>query len=125
MNVAGKLVRYRTERWYIAVAVGRSGAAVDSLAGITVTLPKPMTSTAKARGRFGKQDFCYIADEDVYICPAGERLRADMGRKLCGYVYRNPDGTLEDGNEYVAADVFDVHEFSVKQYSLRRLTKRR
>ncbi len=94
-------------------------------AGITVTLPKPMTSTAKARGRFGKQDFCYIADEDVYICPAGERLRADMGRKLCGYVYRNPDGTLEDGNEYVAADVFDVHEFSVKQYSLRRLTKRR
>jgi len=26
-----------------------------------------------------------------------------------------PDGTLEDGNEDVAADVFDVHEFSVKQ----------
>ncbi len=38
-----------------------------------------------------------------------------MGRKFCGYVYRNPDGTLEDGNEDVAADVFDVHEFSVKQ----------
>ncbi len=43
-------------------------------AGITVTLPKPLTSTAKARGRFGKQDFCYVADEDVYLCPAGERL---------------------------------------------------
>ena len=26
-------------------------------AGITVTLPKPMTSNAKAAGRFGKQDF--------------------------------------------------------------------
>ena len=26
-------------------------------AGITVTLPKPMTSNAKAEGRFGKQDF--------------------------------------------------------------------
>ncbi len=38
-----------------------------------------------------------------------------MGRKRCGYVYRNPDRTLEDGNEDVAADVFDVHEFSVKQ----------
>jgi hypothetical protein len=25
--------------------------------GITVTLPKPMTSNAKAEGRFGKQDF--------------------------------------------------------------------
>ena len=28
-------------------------------AGITVTLPKPMTSGAKAAGRFGKQDFVY------------------------------------------------------------------
>ena len=42
--------------------------------GITVTLPKPLTSTAKAQGRYDKQDFRYIADEDVYICPAGERL---------------------------------------------------
>ena len=30
-------------------------------AGITVTLPKPMTSNAKAQGRFGKQDFRYVA----------------------------------------------------------------
>lgn len=43
-------------------------------AGITVTLPKPMTSGAKVKGRFGKQDFVYLADEDVYRCPAGERL---------------------------------------------------
>ena len=43
-------------------------------AGITVTLPKPMTSGAKADGRFGKQDFRYVAEEDVYVCPAGERL---------------------------------------------------
>ena len=43
-------------------------------AGITVTLPKPMTSNSKAQGRFGKQDFRYLAEEDVYICPAGERL---------------------------------------------------
>lgn len=42
-------------------------------AGITVTLPKPMTSGAKADGRFGKQDFRYVTD-DVYICPAGEKL---------------------------------------------------
>jgi hypothetical protein len=32
------------------------------------------TSNAKADGRFGKQDFRYVAEEDVYICPAGERL---------------------------------------------------
>jgi transposase len=29
-----------------------------------------MTSNAKAEGRFGKQDFRYVAGEDVYICPA-------------------------------------------------------
>jgi len=43
-------------------------------AGITVTLPKPMTSNAKAEGRFGKQDFRYVAEEDVYVCPAGQKL---------------------------------------------------
>jgi transposase len=44
-------------------------------AGITVTLPKPMTSGAKSEGRFGKQDFRYVAEEDVYICPANEKLK--------------------------------------------------
>src|SRR6202012_4962257 len=44
------------------------------MAGITVTLPKPMTSGAKAKGRFGKQDFVYSSEEDLYRCPAGERL---------------------------------------------------
>src|SRR6059058_1960536 len=29
-------------------------------AGITVTLPKPMTSNSKSDGRFGKQDFVYL-----------------------------------------------------------------
>jgi transposase len=43
-------------------------------ADITVTMPKPMTSGAKSDGRFGKQDFVYLATEDVYRCPAGERL---------------------------------------------------
>ncbi len=41
--------------------------------GIAVTLPKPMTSGIEARGRFGKQDFVYLSDEDVYRCPAGEK----------------------------------------------------
>src|SRR5674476_11995 len=36
-------------------------------AGITVTLPKPMTSNSKAAGRFGKQDFRYVAEADVYM----------------------------------------------------------
>jgi transposase len=57
-------------------------------AGITVTLPKPMTSGAKAKGRFGKQDFRYIADEDVYICPAGERLTYRYTREEGGLAIR-------------------------------------
>ena len=41
---------------------------------ICVTLPKPVTSGIIAKGRFGKQDFVYLREEDVYRCPAGERL---------------------------------------------------
>jgi transposase len=43
-------------------------------AGITLTLPKPLTSGNRTKGRFVKQDFRYLAEEDAYICPAGERL---------------------------------------------------
>ena len=43
-------------------------------ADITVTLPKPLRSGAKAQGRFGKQDFVYLPEQDVYRCPADERL---------------------------------------------------
>ena len=44
-------------------------------ADITVTLPKPLRSGAKSQGRFGKQDFVYLPEEDVYRCPAGEHLK--------------------------------------------------
>ncbi len=54
-------------------------------AGITVTLPKPMTSNPK---RFGKQDFRYMAEEDVYICPAGERLTHSFTTQEHGLVLR-------------------------------------
>ena len=47
-------------------------------ADITVTLPKPQTSGSKAKGRFVKADFRYVADEDVYVCPAGEKLPRRM-----------------------------------------------
>jgi hypothetical protein len=57
-------------------------------AGITVTLPKPMTSNSKAQGRFGKQDFRYVAAEDVYICPAGERLAYHCTTEEKGLVLR-------------------------------------
>ena len=58
--------------------------------GIAVTLPKPMTSGIEAKGRFGKQDFVYLSDEDVYRCPAGEKLKyyytnEEKGQKLRRY----------------------------------------
>jgi transposase len=43
-------------------------------ADISATLPKPLTSGNRLRGKFVKQDFRYVAEDDVYICPAGERL---------------------------------------------------
>ena len=43
-------------------------------AGISVVVPKPMTSNAAARGQFDKADFAYASEKDVYICPAGENL---------------------------------------------------
>ena len=42
--------------------------------GITPFVPKPLTSGSKAEGRFGKQDFVYVAEDNTYRCPAGQRL---------------------------------------------------
>jgi transposase len=52
---------------------GEEVLACESL-GITPYVPKPLTSGSKAKGRFGKQDFVYLADDDVYRCPAGQTL---------------------------------------------------
>ena len=49
-------------------------------AGIKTLVPKPMTSNSKAEGRFSKLDFIYIARDDEYLCPAGERLRRHQTR---------------------------------------------
>jgi transposase len=46
--------------------------------GVTPYVPKPLTSGAKADGRFGKQDFVYVAGQDAYRCPAGSLLRHHM-----------------------------------------------
>ncbi len=43
-------------------------------AGITALVSKPMTSNAKAEGRFDKDDFVFDAVANEYVCPAGRRL---------------------------------------------------
>ncbi len=47
-----------------------------------------MTSNAKADGRFGKQDFRYLVDRDLYICPAGERLTHRFTSEEHGLILR-------------------------------------
>ena len=59
-------------------------------AGIAAILPKPMTSNAKAEGRFDKSDFIYITKDDEYQCPAGQRAiyrftREENGQQLRRY----------------------------------------
>jgi transposase len=58
-------------------------------AGIIPYVPKPLTSGAKAEGRFGKQDFVYIVEDDEYRCPAGERLTWRFDNVEHGLTLRN------------------------------------
>lgn len=52
--------------------------------GVSALVPKPNTSGARAKGRFEKQDFTYMPEDDTYRCPAGKILTNHMS-------------TIEDG----------------------------
>jgi hypothetical protein len=59
-------------------------------AGTTVFVPKTVTWSATAHGRFGKEDFIYDARTNEYRCPAGERLiwrfsTVERGLKISKY----------------------------------------
>jgi hypothetical protein len=53
-----------------------------------------MTSGAQAEGRFGKQDFVYKPEEDVYHCRAGETLK---------YHYTNVENGLALSRYWITA----------------------
>jgi transposase len=53
---------------------------------ITVTLPKPKTSNAKADGRFDRSAFIYDVEKNIYVCPAGQHLTYRMTRKERGKI---------------------------------------
>jgi hypothetical protein len=49
---------------------------------VTPLVPKPLTSGAKADGRFGKQDFIYDPQEDAYLSNGAQtdpRIGAQKG----------------------------------------------
>jgi transposase len=56
--------------------------------GISVHVPKSLTSNNKAKGQFDRADFVYIAEVDEYECPAGERLIYRFTRTESGKVIR-------------------------------------
>ncbi|RKQ61073.1 IS4 family transposase [Vogesella indigofera] len=53
-------------------------------AGITALVSKPMTSGAKAEGRFDKEDFVFDPVAGEYVCPAGSRLKWRFARIKSG-----------------------------------------
>ena len=60
-------------------------------ADITALVPKTDTSPSKAKGRYSKADFRYDAEQNEYICPAGQRLTyrfdsIEHGKTLWGYM---------------------------------------
>lgn len=57
-------------------------------AGITTTVPRPLTSGNEAKGMFVKTDFLYDLARDVYICPAGNELLYRYTRKEGGLQVR-------------------------------------
>jgi transposase len=57
-------------------------------AGIAAYVPKSITSNAKAEGRFDKSDFIYIARDDEYKCPAGQRAIYRFTREEAGLQLR-------------------------------------
>lgn len=68
----------------------RSAILACHEAGITVFVPKTLTSGAIAAGRFGKDDFIYDASANEYRCPAGQSLiwrfsSVEKGLKLHRY----------------------------------------
>jgi hypothetical protein len=64
---------------------GKELLACDQ-AGVTAYVPSFSTSNAKAEGRFDKKDFVYKADEDAYLCPAGQRLTYRFSTEEAGKV---------------------------------------
>jgi transposase len=71
--------------------------------GIVPYVPKPLTSGAKSEGRFGKQDFVYLPEQDAYRCPAGETLTwrfnsAEGGDKMLRHYWTTkcPECAIKD-----------------------------
>ena len=68
--------------------------------------------TVKIRGRSDQRTVgTYMIDRDM-ICFRNNTTV--MGRKYCGEVYRNPEGSPKTNDEYVRINLYGKWRFSVK-----------
>jgi hypothetical protein len=73
-NRRERLPALKISRWWLTAVTSKANRYFDcQQAGIATLVPKPLTSNSKAEGRFDKRDFVYIAQDDEYRCPAGQR----------------------------------------------------
>ena len=90
--------------------------------GISAYLPKPRTSPNRAKGQFDRAAFKYVAEDDEYECPAGERLiyrftRTESGKEIrrywtsactsCAIKAQCTDGNYRRVSRWVHADVLE------------------
>jgi hypothetical protein len=58
-----------------------------------------MTSGLLATGRFGKQDFVYVAADDVYLCPATHHYTNESKRLADPLVRSTTEAWLASGED--------------------------
>jgi len=51
--------------------------------GIEAYVPRPLTSNARAEGRYDRRDFVYDAKSDTYVCPASSPTFAPVLAAPC------------------------------------------
>ena len=98
--------------------------------GLATYVPNSRTSPNKAKGQFDRSDFTYIAEDDEYECPAGERAifrfeRTERGLKLrrywssacirCPIKARCTTGEYRRISRWVHADVLERVEARLAQ----------
>jgi len=108
-------------------------------AGIDAYLPKPKTSSNKAKGQFDRSAFAYIDKEDEYECPAGERLTyrftsTERGKDLrrycssactrCPIKAQCTSGDYRRVSRWVHADVLDRAQARLDKQPDAMLTRR-
>jgi hypothetical protein len=121
-----KQLKAYADRGYL---MGTEIKACDD-AGLKPFVPKPMTSNARAMGRFDKSDFIYIAKDDEYQCPAGpyaidaNRRAASAHRSSCRCSVHRQASITHAGSHCLAQSTYSIAaRLSMSPRMLSRTTR--